>query len=385
MSEPSSTIPVPPPVLPPRRRMGPWRIAGVVVAVVFGVAAIAANFIHVPYVIISPGDATPLDNQVITVSGARTYPHSGELLYLTVRVTDHDPNVWRWLFAKLNNDDTVEKKADVIGGCASYTDSARLNEFLMQASQSDAKTVALQHLGYPVTPMHTDNVVVSVVCGGPSDNRMHLGDVITAVDGHPVTTNSEIGPLVQKHATGDDVHLTVTRSGATRVITVRTGHQAKDPANPKLLTCARGVGGGSGAKTCVGIVTYTFTDEKFPFNIRINTLRVSGPSAGLSFALALIDDLTPGDITGGRRVAITGTIAADGTVGVVGGVEQKTVTARKAGATLMIVPTMEAKAARDHANGMRVVGVDNISEALAALRRAGGDPLPPQPKAPTGQ
>ena len=386
MSEPSSTIPAPPPpALPPRRPMGFWRITGVAVAVVLGVAAIAANFVHLPYVIISPGDATPLNNQVVSVSGARTYPHSGELLYLTVRVSDHDPSVWRWLFANLNGDDTVEKKADVIGGCASYTDSARLNQFLMQASQSDAKAVALQRLGYPVTPMHTDNVVVSVVCGGPSDGQMHLGDVVTAVDGQPVTTNAEIAPLVQKHAAGDDVHLTVTRGGATRVITVRTGHQAKDPTNPKLLTCARGVGAGSGAKTCVGIVTYTFANEKFPFNIRINTLRVSGPSAGLAFTLALIDDLTPGDLTGGRRVAITGTIAADGSVGAVGGVEQKTVTARKAGATLMIVPTIEAKAAREHADGMRVVGVDNISEALAALRRAGGDPLPPQPKAPTAQ
>jgi len=125
--------------------MGFWRIAGVVIAVVVGAAAIGANFVHVPYVIISPGDATPLDNQVVTVSGARTYPHSGEFLYLTVRLSNHDPSVWRWLFATLNGDDTVEKKADVIGGCASYTESARLNELLMQASQSDAKTVALQH------------------------------------------------------------------------------------------------------------------------------------------------------------------------------------------------------------------------------------------------
>jgi PDZ domain-containing secreted protein len=102
-----------------------------------------------------------------------------------------------------------------------------------------------------------------------------------------------------------------------------------------------------------------------------------GPSAGLAFTLAIIDDLTPGNLTGGKRVAVTGTITSDGLVGPVGGVEQKAITARHNGVSLMIVPKSELKDARQGAGNIRVVGVDTIDEALAALEKAGGSPVPP--------
>ena len=86
---------------------------------------------------------------------------------------------------------------------------------------------------------------------------------------------------------------------------------------------------------------------QFPVNVKINTQLVGGPSAGLAFTLAIIDDLTPGSLTGGKQVAVTGTINPDGTVGEVGGVEQKAITARTNGVQLMIVPKKEVKAARD--------------------------------------
>jgi PDZ domain-containing protein len=104
---------------------------------------------------------------------------------------------------------------------------------------------------------------------------------------------------------------------------------------------------------------------------------VSGPSAGLAFTLAIIDDLTPGDLTGGKRVAITGTISPDGTVGPVGGVAQKAVAARSAGAKLMLVPPQEYDDAKSHADGMTVVRVSTLDDALRALRNNGGDPVVP--------
>ena len=110
--------------------------------------------------------------------------------------------------------------------------------------------------------------------------------------------------------------------------------------------------------------------------MNIDTAKVSGPSAGLAFTLAIIDSLTPGNLTGGKKVAITGEIEPDGSVGPVGGVEQKTVAARQNGAKLMIVPVGEAAGARAHANGMKIVAVHNLDEALAALAKAGGDPVP---------
>jgi PDZ domain-containing protein len=102
---------------------------------------------------------------------------------------------------------------------------------------------------------------------------------------------------------------------------------------------------------------------------------VSGPSAGLAFTLAIIDQLTPGSLTGGKKVAVTGAINDDGTVGPVGGVKQKAITARRAGAELMLVPSFEYKDARLRAGNMKVVAVDTVDDALRALERAGGTPI----------
>ena len=115
-----------------------------------------------------------------------------------------------------------------------------------------------------------------------------------------------------------------------------------------------------------------------PVDIAIDPGTVSGPSAGLAFTLTIVDFLTPGDITGGRRVAVTGTIEPDGHVGEIGGVEQKAIAARRAGAELMIVPEAEAALARKHAPSIKVVGVETLEDALRALDRNGGVTVPPQ-------
>jgi PDZ domain-containing protein len=117
---------------------------------------------------------------------------------------------------------------------------------------------------------------------------------------------------------------------------------------------------------------------QFPVDITIDTSPVGGPSAGLAFALAIIDDLTAGSLTGGHRVAVTGAIAPDGTVQPVGGVEQKAITARTNGVQIMIVPRSEVPDARKGAGGVKVVGVDTVDQALAVLQGAGGVPVPPR-------
>jgi len=340
----------------PSRRRRRWpAILGTVALGVIAVIVAAMAIVRVPYVILSPGEATALDDHVVTISGAPTYTHRGDLVYLTVRVTNDDPNIWRYVLAKLDDDVSVKEREDIIG-CASYEESARLNQDLMAQSQDIAKQVALQRLGYQVTESGGRVVIVDVECGGPSEGRLQLADVITAVDGTPVVRNDDVRPLVRAHQPGETVHFTVRRDDDTRDVAVRLGR--RDDLG------------------FVGIATQTFTDASFPVAITIDTDRVSGPSAGLAFTLAIIDDLTPGDLTGGRRVAITGSIQPDGSVGIVGGVEQKAVTARRNGARLMLVPVGEAKTAREHAEGMKVVAVRTVDDALAALAANGGDPVP---------
>jgi Lon-like protease len=339
------------------RRRRVLTVAGSLLLGVLVTALVAAAFIRVPYVIISPGDATPLDHHVVTIAGAPSYPHAQRLLFLTVQVTNQDPNLYRYLFAQLDSSVDVQKKQDVIG-CASYAANARLNDLLMRDSQDTAKEVALTRLGYPVTHLGDEAVVADVACGGPSDHHLQLGDLITAVDGHPVTRADDVRPLVLAHHPGDLVHLTVRRGDTTVPVTVRAGH--------------------SGKAAFLGIVTQTLGSWQFPFSIKIDTQRVSGPSAGLAFTLAVIDNLTPGDLTGGRRVAVTGTIEPDGSVGPVGGAAQKAITAERNGASALIVPAEEAGAARSHAGHLRVFAVRTIADALAALHRLGG-PVPPTP------
>jgi Lon-like protease len=331
--------------------------------VVVVIILVAAAFIRVPYVIIRPGTATPLDESVVQVSGTKTYPHRGDLLFLTVSVSNRDPNLYRWLFAKLDPDAEVDRRETIIG-CAGYAASQRLAVDQMAQSQDAAKTVALRRLGYAVPDQPSRVQVVDVECGGPADGHLQLGDIITAVDGKAVTGADEVRPLVQAHAAGDRIVFTVERDGKPLDVGVRVGERTTEVAPGERQTVPY-----------VGIVTQTVRRHEFPVDVRIDTARVSGPSAGLAFALGIIDDLTPGNLTGGGNVAVTGTILEDGSVGIVGGVKQKAVTARRAGARLMLVPDDEVKAARERADGMKVVGVATVDDALRALERAGGDAI----------
>jgi PDZ domain-containing protein len=322
--------------------------------VLLGIAAIAGLFIHLPYRIIRPGSATPLDDQVVSVRGAPTYPHRGKLLYLTVRVTPSDPNLYAYLFAHLDGDASIIGRSD-FQGCTTDQENLRISNLEMRDSQDTAKTVALRRLGYSVPQEKSQTTILDVVCNGPSAGKLQQGDIITAVDGHPVAVANDIKPLIVARRPGDPIRVTVDRDGATKDVTVKAGerdHQA-----------------------FLGISTGDIAEHHFPIDVTIDTERVSGPSAGLAFTLAIIDELTPGNLTGGRPVAITGTIAPDGTVGPVGGVAQKAVAARNAGAKLMLVPPDEFNDAKAHADGMKVVKVRTLDDALAALRKAGGDPV----------
>jgi PDZ domain-containing protein len=372
------------------------------IASVFGVllvAAVIAGFvIRVPYVIISPGASTPLDASVVSIEGADTYPHRQSVEFLTVRVSNTDPTVWRVVSAWLDPDKDVEKRSDVVG-CLSDTDNQQFNTDLMLQSQNDAKYVALTRLGYEVERSPARLTVIQACQGVPAYGKLRVGDRVVAVDGNDVTQLSEVGAAVQSHAVGTDVTFTVERDGERVDETVVTGKASKDrttclPASAADRTEADGATSGSeagkggseagkggseagGTVPCVGIVTQSFVDYTFPVQIEIDTQRVGGPSAGLAFTLAIIDDLTPGSLTGGKRVAVTGTISPDGRVGPVGGVQQKAITAKTNGVQLMIVPKSEVKDARKGAGGVRVVGADTLDDALRALRSAGGAQVPP--------
>lgn len=332
-----------------RKRLG-LIIAGAILAVIVMAVFVTLILVRVPYVIISPGSATLIDKSIIQISDRKTYPHSGGVLYLTVRVSDGDPNILHWLLAKIDDDASIEPREEVIG-CATYSESARLNEALMNQSQNSARAAALTYLGYTVSVSSTAVYVTGVDCDSPAFGKLQLGDEILSVDGEALSSAAEVKSAVQTHAPGEIVELIVRRDEDELPVSVK-------------LDGKEGMG-------YLEVVSETVGEWQFPVDIRIDTDRVSGPSAGLAFSLAIIEQLSPENITDGRRVAVTGSIRPDGIVESVGGVAQKAIAARAAGAKIMLVPEGEAKLARRAVgkNELKVIPVASLTEALAALNK----------------
>jgi len=346
---------------PPRRRRRVWTIVGSVVAAVLGVVAIAAAIVPLPYRLISPGGATAVED-VVHIEGTQVFEHKGSVLFLTVSVSSEDPNAYTVLSGWLDDDVDVIKEDELLQG-RTQKQEERLNQVAMTSSQLIATKVALERLGYAVPVTGTGAVVTSVEPGSPAEGELEVGDVITAVDGTPVQLADDVGAAVRARLPGMPVTFTVQRRDETTTVTVTTR--------------AATVGDFAGQPQ-VGVASVTKdADFEFPVDVRIDTGDVGGPSAGLAFTITILDELSPGNLTGGKKIAVTGTIEPDGAVGEIGGVAQKAVTAERAGARLFIVPAAEADEARDHADGMKVVGVRDLNEALTALQGNGADPLPP--------
>jgi Lon-like protease len=332
------------------------------------VVLLAGTLIRLPYVLISPGAAQSV-GRVVKIDGTQTFSHRGQLLLLTVSVSSDRPNAFAVLSGWLDDNTDVVPEDEVLQG-KSREEDQRLNKLEMADSQMTAKRAALERLGYTVPVTGTGAAVTGVQKGSPADGKLKVGDVITAVDGQPVTLSEQVGPIVRSRPPGQPVTFTVDRNGAPVEVTLATRASK---------------GGLCPGSAQVGVTTRTRNEKfDFPVDVKIDTGKISGPSAGLAFTLTIIDDLTPGDLTAGKKVAVTGTIEPGGAVGPIGGVEQKAVTADRAGAKLFLVPMAELKDARARAGDMKVVGIRTLDDALTELTKFGGEAsLPPPPPSPT--
>ena len=333
-----------------------WRRRGVLLtlaAILFFVPLAAGAVIHVPYYLISPGEARGVA-ELIKVKGdqAQVYEPKGKILFTTVSLAGN-VNVYQALAGWLNDDVQVIDEQQITGG-ASRQQVRQLNIQAMVDSKLTATKVALERLGYRVAVSGDGALVTLVSPQTPADGHLQVGDVITAVDGEAVTLHDQVVSKVRQHKPGDTIAIGFNRGGADKTV------ELKSIADPE-------------GHARVGVVLQTNNLKyDFPVDVSIETGLVGGPSAGLAFTLALIDDLTEGELTGGQNVAVTGTIDAAGNVGQVGGVAQKTVTARKAGAIAFLVPPEEEKDAKKFAGNMEIIPVKTLGDALAALHRLGG-------------
>ena len=317
-------------------------------------AALLLTFVRLPYFVFRPGSVQALSERVIVTRGERFDP-VGEVYFTTVR-QDSTVNGWEYLEARLKGSLTLIGEDQVLGG-RSRDENRSFNMRLMRVSKSTAVAVALRHLG--VDPIEATGVGMAQVVG-PSTGLLTTDDVILSVDGAEVREAIDLVHAIGGRVPGEVVRLEVepVRGGTSRVVEVTLGEREDDPTIGFL-----------------GVVPQTRWEDvdDLPVDVLVNTGRVGGNSAGLALTLSILDLVPPGELTGGLRVATTGTIDIEGNVGPIGGVIQKVAAAREAGIDLFLVPTTELADAREHAGDLPVEGVSTLDDALAALARHGGE------------
>jgi Lon-like protease len=342
-----------PPVEPPPRRSRRWWVLGPLLFVLVA-ALLLAVFLPIPYYTISPGQIRSAATSV-SIDGESFPPEGGEVSYATVSIQQVTAlgALTGWL------DPTTEVRPEdevLIGG--NRDDNAEVNAQLMDDSKTNAEVAAFAALGCDVLA-GTGAVVAGIEPGLPAEDALEVGDTIVAVDGEPIEVGADLGQAIDGHEVGDTLLFDVeAEDGTTRQVEISLADRPTEPGDP-----------------VIGVALGTRDLEiDLPLDVAIDSGEVGGPSAGLAFTLALLDQLTPGSLTGGQDVTATGTMDVRGDVGPVGGVPQKTAAVRRAGDDLFLVPPQELEEAEAAAgDDLEVVAVATLDEALAALEARGGD------------
>ncbi|MFE9704293.1 PDZ domain-containing protein [Streptomyces sp. NPDC005930] len=347
----------------------PRRTATMLASTLMLIALLCAGvFIPVPYSEMSPGPTVNTlgdhdGEPVLQISGHKTYEASGHLNMTTVRVTsaEYKMNLVEAVYGWLAHDNSVVPHDTLYPDGKTEEEATQENAEEFSHSQETAKVAALEALDIPVKSWV---IVSTVVKDSPAQGRLHAGDVIKAVDGTEVKKPADVADLVTKHEPGQETVFTVVPA-KEQAAAEKEGRTATKTQKVTLTTEASDDGGEK--RAIVGISAGT--DHTFPFDIDIKLADVGGPSAGLMFALGIYDKLTPGDLTGGKFVAGTGTIDDDGKVGPIGGIGMKTIGAHDKGAQYFLTPADNCvAAAEDTPDGLTLVKVDTIDDALGALK-----------------
>lgn len=340
---------------PPAPRMDQRTWAMVLAGVAAVVLLAVVSLLPMPYALMRPGpvvdvlsapDGTPL----ISVQDRETYETSGSLDLLTVRVEGGPGtrvSVWQVVRGWLDPSVAVRPTEELFPPAVTQEDVDQQNAQEMVTSQETATVAAMDELGIQVP---TTLTVAGFTDGSGAEGVLRDGDVVTSVQGAPVVDLPELRDLLQEIEPGDDVTIGYTRGGAPAEATFPTSE--------------------ADGRTVMGV----FIDPTYelPFEVSIRIEDIGGPSAGMIFALGIVDKLTPGEMTGGERIAGTGTMDSDGTVGPIGGIQQKLVGADDAGAEWFLAPAANCDEVVGHVpDGLRVVRVETLEDARAAVEAIG--------------
>jgi PDZ domain-containing protein len=286
-------------------------------------------------------------SSLISVSGHATYPAKGELDLTTVSVRGGpgDPmNLISAVRGWLEPSSAVVPRESIFPAGTTAQQQEQQNEAEMSGSQQAATAAAMAALKVPFT---TKITISGFAAGAPAKGALAVGDVILAVGGTAVPDLDVLREQLQKVKAGQPVAVRVERAGAKR--------------DAQVITEA------DQGRTVLGVtVSMSYV---FPFSVKIKIDDIGGPSAGMMFALGIIDTLTPGDLTGGKHIAGTGEISVEGQVGPIGGIRQKMIGARRDGAEYFLAPKDNCDEVRGHVpDGMRDVQVGSLGQAEAAVK-----------------
>ncbi|MGA7227099.1 MAG: PDZ domain-containing protein [Acidimicrobiia bacterium] len=311
---------------------------------VVGALILGAWNVELPYFAFSAGPVSDASDAIVA-DDVTTYPPEGELLMLTV--VSQDVNLFEAAIAGI--DPTIDLVRKEAYRQPDETDEEYRKRVLQQMDDSETRaiSVALRYLGYEMVPV--DVVITDLVPDKPADDVLQIGDSVNTFNGTEIVQSTDLTNALKDLHPGDIVPMGITREGTEQTVDVQLTERDDEMGGPMI-----------------GIVVGEVTKPPFPITIQAGN--VGGPSAGLMHTLAIIDTLTPGEMTKGHVVAGTGTIQYDGTVGNIGGIRQKVVGAEAAGAGYMLVPAGNydeaLTAERDH---IELVPVTNLQDAIDFL------------------
>lgn len=342
--------------VPPTERRPRWPYVLVAAFLAVGLLVLLLWPVKVPYVAMSPGPVEEVSD-LISVDGATTYESTGDLFLLTVGL--RDVNVFEFIEAQFDDEIDLLDRDAVRPPGVSREEQKRTNLEAMNESIDTALFVALERLGYDVGFDGDGVIVLTVVEDSPAEGVLREGDQITEIVGTPVFVTDEAAEVIRSFDVGDTITLSGTRDGEPLEVEVTLAPHPDVAGAPM-----------------VGVVFDTLNlSLDLPIAVAVDSRNIGGSSAGMMYAISLIDLLTADDLTRGHRIAGTGTIRFDETVGAIGGVRQKVFAARAVGASVVFVPEANFEAALTAADdAIDVVAVGTLQDALdylAALEPAG--------------
>ncbi len=302
----------------------------------------------VPFVALGPGPTYDTlgpfeDTEIVAVDGLPEYPTSGHLNMTTVSVTDR-LSLFTSLYFWASGDRRVIPREAVFPSDRSDDQIQEENAAQFESSEANAEAAAVTELGLPATVL-----VAGVVPDSPAAGVLEVGDEIVAVGGQPVGSAAEVSQRLADDRPGDTVTVTYRRADTENQADVVLG-AGPDPARPQ------------------GFLGVRPTVESRDGRIDISLDGIGGPSAGLMFSLAVVDRLTPGELTGGRFIAGTGAIEPGGTVTPIDGVPFKMSKAREVGAEVFLVPDGNCtEATATVPDGLQLIRVTSLADAVDGL------------------